>query len=61
MSFTVEYKKNTKYLLAIVKGDWTTDNALKAFDEIKIETDKNAMKLILVDSLGVSFPNSEMI
>ena len=60
MSFTIEYKKSAKYLLARVKGDWTKDNALKAFDEIKIEADKHAMKLILVDALGVSFPNNEM-
>ena len=60
MSFLIEYKISSKYLIAKYTGDWIRDNAVNFFNEIKIEADKQEKKRILINLIGVSYPDSEM-
>lgn len=60
MSISLEFNKISEYLVVKITGIWSTTDALKSIEEIKIEADKQEILSILLDLQGLSLPISEM-
>jgi hypothetical protein len=57
----IEYEKRPHYLVAKVTGQWTDANSIALVDHIKAEAEKTDSKKILLNLMGLSHPESNLI
>src|ERR1700685_3644124 len=60
MNIEISYRKEPGYLRVEIGGPWTTDDAKKAIEAIRVEADKQNLTLLLLDILKLSRPNTEI-